>query len=202
MSRPLKHHAGFSIVELAIVIAALAILVSVLTPVVLAVTDQTARSRAERDAATLRDALVQLLHDTGAIRVRTAGEEGQVVYLLVSDGDVPTLGGGDAAWARPRTGNGVVDLLERHLVSNSPAGDPKNRWNLPSSPRVAGWRGAYLTGPIDADPWGGRYAVNVGFFGTHSNVVVLSAGPNRAVDSPYGQGGFRALGDDIAVLVQ
>ena len=91
MSRPLKHAAGFTLVELAIVIAALAILVSVLTPVVLAVTDQTARSRAERDAATLRDALVQLLHDTGAIRVRTAGEEGQVVYLLVSDGDVPTL---------------------------------------------------------------------------------------------------------------
>ncbi|MBI1875924.1 MAG: prepilin-type N-terminal cleavage/methylation domain-containing protein [Acidobacteria bacterium] len=201
MSRTVRSR-GFSLVELAIVIAAAAILFSVLTPVVMAVTDQTTRLRAERDAATLRDALLQLLQDTGAIRVRTAGEEGQLVYLLVSDGDTPTLGGGDAGWTRPLTANGVIDLLERHLVSNSPSGDPKPRWNLPSGPRAAGWRGAYLRGPIEADPWGGRYAVNVGFFGTHSDVVVLSAGPNRAVDSPYGESGFRALGDDIAVLVQ
>lgn len=201
MSKTVRGSLGFTIVELAIVIAAVAILVSILTPVVMAVTDQSARLRAERDATTLRDALVQLLRDTGAIRVRTAGEEGLLVYLLVSDGEVPTLGGGDAAWLRPLTGNGVIDLLERHLVSNSPAGDPKNRWNPPPTPRNVGWRGAYLSGPIDGDPWGNRYAVNVGFFSTHSDVVVLSAGPNRAVDSPYGQSGFRVLGDDIAVLV-
>lgn len=193
---------GFSLVEFALVVAAAAILTSVLTPVVLAVTDQTARFRAERDAARLRDALAQLLTDTGALRVRTGGHQGQLVYLLVSGGVTPVLGGGDAAWTRPLSANGVVDLLERHLIANAPAGDPRNAWAVPKAPRSAGWRGAYLAGPIEADPWGNRYAVNVGFFGTHSDVVVLSAGPNGAVDSPYGQSGFRPLVDDIALVVR
>lgn len=198
----MQKRAGFSLVEVTVVVAGVALLMSLLTPVVLAVTDQTTRARAERDAHAVRDALLQMLRDTGAPRIRTAGEDGQLVYLLVSDGLIPAGGGGDPAWIRPLTANGVVDYVERHLITNAPAGDARNRWSLPASPNGAGWRGAYLTGPVGSDPWGNRYAVNVGFLGAHADVVVLSAGPNGTVESPHGESGFRALGDDLAIVVK
>lgn len=193
---------GLTLVELVIVLAAVGILVSVLAPVVMAVGSQAAYVRAERDEAAIRDAMLRLLSDTGVVKIRTAGQAGLPVQLLVSDGDIPALNGGDAGWTRPLADTGVVDRLDHHLLVNQPAGRPEHAWARPRLPYSPGWRGAYLTGPAGSDPWGSRYAVNVGFLGTRDDVVVLSAGPNRAVDSPFQQRALAPLHDDLALLVR
>jgi len=69
-----------------------------------------------------------------------------------------------------------------------------------------------MTAPIDPDPWGNRYAVNVGFLdpvansanataatinGYEEDVVVLSAGPDEEVDTEWAVDGLTPGDDDI-----
>ena len=65
------------------------------------------------------------------------------------------------------------------------------------------WRGPYMNGPIDADPWGNRYAINAewGVSPTNNDTVVYSAGPDEQVDSAYAADGLTAVDDDLVVLV-
>jgi len=72
------------------------------------------------------------------------------------------------------------------------------------------WRGPYLDG-VRPDPWGNRYMANVLWltmpqFGDSSGfmrpVIVLSAGPDEEIDTPFESvGGFMLGDDDIAYPV-
>jgi type II secretory pathway pseudopilin PulG len=143
--------------------------------------------------------------------------------LLVGDGDIPDLGaGGDAVWLA-MINNKTVDFLERHLVTNNPGGRWENRYRTPGDMvqdsssaynifarntysgfnAEFAWRGAYLTAPIDPDPWGNRYAVNVMFFMAESvnDVAVLSSGPDKAVSTAFAWDGLAPNGDDIIYVI-
>jgi hypothetical protein len=145
------------------------------------------------------------------------------VNMLVSDGDIPELrAGGDAAWLAV-VNDKTVDFLERHLVTNNPGGQYENRYRTPvdmiqdagatynifARNNYSGlnaefsWRGAYMTAPIDPDPWGNRYAVNCIFLMMDSvnDVVVLSAGPDEAVSSLFARDGIHPADDDIIYVV-
>lgn len=197
---------GFSIVEAVTVLSVSAILAMALAPVAKTVTDRARLQRANDDGEAIRDAILQLLNDTGKNQIMTQGEKGVVVNLLVSDGDIPreVSGTGDPQWqAVVDNATGLVDFLERHLVTNNPGGNPANAWSVPGGIGGGGWRGAYLTAPIDPDPWGNRYAVNVKFLGAPKpDVVVLSAGPNEIIDTAFAVDGLVAGDDDIVVLVE
>ena len=127
---------------------------------------------------------------------------GTGVDLLVSDGDIPreVSGTGSPSWQPPvDNATGLVDFLERHLVTNDPRGNAANAYNPAGAPA---WRGAYLNSPIDPDPWGNRYAVNTEFLtGGNEDVVVFSAGPDEEIDSLYSGNGLTAGDDDLFVLV-
>ena len=61
-------------------------------------------------------------------RRRTAGT---LVEILVSDGDIPrqVSGTGSAEWQRPVDNvGGLVDFLERHIVTNNPRGNAANAY--------------------------------------------------------------------------
>jgi type II secretory pathway pseudopilin PulG len=165
------------------------------------------------------------------------------VNLLVSDGDVPALSGALAAetfWTGAVNG-GAIDTLSNHLIENSPAEAGGARYRNPSDITVAtpggnnidfsrssssgfnapyAWRGSYLRGPVDPDPWGNRYAVNVAFldpsataavagitagFGTADyprlDVFVLSAGPDEEIDTRSAQDGAVPGDDDVIEVV-
>ncbi len=128
---------------------------------------------------------------------------GTEVQLLVTDGDTPRelLGSGSNLWQRSVDNTtGVVDFLERHLVTNNPRGDSANDYPTNGGNR---WRGAYLTAPIDPDPWGNRYAVNSDYLDSNGNdVVVLSAGRNEVIETAWGANPLAAGGDDLIQLVQ
>ena len=69
------------------------------------------------------------------------------------------------------------------------------------------WRGPYMDA-VRPDPWGNRYMANVAWFtvpqggdsvGFIRPIVVLSAGPDEEIDTPFGSvGGFVLGNDDIA----
>lgn len=141
--------------------------------------------------------------DTGCRRYTTNGSclpAAPVVSLVVTDGDMPDAcvaaagcGGGAASWNRLVNG-GIVDYLERHLVTNNMTG---GSYALPA------WKGAYLNAPIDPDPWGNRYMLNVQSMNTANSVWVLSAGPDEMVNTIFlGVWPIAAGGDDVITRVE
>jgi type II secretory pathway pseudopilin PulG len=203
---------GFSLIEATIVLAAAAIVAGTLAPVGKTVTDRARMIRAGEDEAAIRDALRTFLWDVKHLnrQIKIEGKnhnKGDVLELLVSDGDIPreTSLAGDAAWQEPVSPDGVVDFLERYLATNDPAGDAANAWRPPHNfnGHGKGWRGAYISAPVQPDPWGNRYAVNMGFLGHKAkpSVVVFSAGPDEVIETSYAARGLTAGGDDIVTLV-
>lgn len=154
---------------------------------------------------------------------------GNRVDLLVSDGDIPEAHD-TTPWVKP-VNYGQADFLEYHLVTNRPGANHGNAYRTPTDlvsgaatydPMFAryesggfnsefAWRGPYMTAPIDPDPWGNRYAVNVKFLdpradtqgnsapwnGFEEDVVILSAGPDEEIDSCYDKDGLTPGDDDI-----
>ena len=167
------------------------------------------------------------------------------VNLLVSDGDIPVyqtaLGATESFWTQV-VNLTTVDTLANHLTQNTPAGDEFVGYRNPNDIAIAGtgstldflrlessgfnapfaWRGAYLRAPVDPDPWGNRYAVNVAFLdpaptGALANVstafqadagayprldvFVLSAGADEEIDTLSAQDGAVPGDDDFIFMV-
>jgi type II secretory pathway pseudopilin PulG len=162
------------------------------------------------------------------------------VDLLVSDGDIPTSA--ELFWIQPVNG-AAVDTLSNHLIENMPGELIGNRYrNGPDVTVVSpggnnidfakatssgfnapySWRGPYLRGPVDPDPWGNRYAVNVAFLDPSPtaaitsgitagfsaaadyprlDVFVLSAGPDEEIDTNSAQDGALPGDDDVIFIV-
>ena len=109
--------------------------------------------------------------------------------------------------------------MDNQFVTNS-AGYASPSFTAGGGPRAGiGWRGAYLDGPIDVDPWGYAYQASTVFLvtasdaadgtgagqkrgGWTSDVVVLSAGSNGVVQTPFGSSNTIAVGDDVISVVQ
>jgi len=195
--------AGLSLVEIVIVLSVMTTVTGVLAPAGLSLVAQARELQVERDCASLRDAVIKLLLDSNQTSIRLQQGRGPRVDLLVSAGSPPDSDTADQArWLRTQDSLGTVDLIDHYLVENTPAGHPANAWPTPTSLESGGWRGAYLRAVPATDPWGHRYAVNVRYLGTRSDVLVLSAGPNGIVETPYEGRGLLAAGDDHAVLVR
>jgi type II secretory pathway pseudopilin PulG len=169
--------------------------------------------------------------------------DGNRVNLLVSDGDIPTLTAALAAetlWTATVNGT-TIDTLSNHLIENAPGEVGGSRYRNPTDITIPfpggnnidfargessgynaphAWRGAYLRGPVRADPWGNRYAVNVAFmdpspsaaisgitsgFGPidypRLDVFVLSAGGDKEIDTLSGQDGAVPGDDDFIFIV-
>jgi type II secretory pathway pseudopilin PulG len=117
------------------------------------------------------------------------------------------------------------DTMDNQFVKNTPSGAGANLYAVPTfaaggGPRPAlGWRGPYINGPIDQDPWGYMYQASTVFLGVASDaaagtgtgqkqggwtsdVVVLSPGGNGTVQTAFGSSSTTGVGDDIVYVVQ
>ena len=155
---------------------------------------------------------------------------GNRVDMLVTQGQTPSLdpgavrpGAGVTDWDDPAN-NAAIQLLDAYLVTNTPSNVAANAYRTAASmtantefdPDLGAmfnaehaWRGAYLPGPIAADPWGNRYAVNVEFlerplgagpFGNVNDVFVLSAGSDGRIDTRFAVDGVTG-GNDVIFVV-
>ncbi|MEX2270378.1 MAG: hypothetical protein WD690_02835 [Vicinamibacterales bacterium] len=248
MKRSLGSQRGVSLVEVTIILAVVAMLASILAPSVNGYVDQARQARARQDTQVIAEAILDFVADNaehqflitasgGGMVPPTRGDTNRV-NLLVSDGDIPTTSTAltETFWTQAVNG-GTVDTLSNHVIVNDPGyRNPTNittttpggtnidfaraessGFNAPYS-----WRGAYLRGPVRADPWGNRYAVNVAFmdpspvdaFGAgiittgflvadyaRLDVFVLSAGGDKEIDTKSAQDGAVPGDDDFIFLV-
>lgn len=206
MRQMLARHAGMSVVEASVILTVLSLLTSAIAPVVRHTSDQARLARATSDLVGLHRAVEDFAESTGFTKFTADGRpDGPRVDLLVGAGERPD---------RPRApewslegGDGRVDLLDHHLIRNTPGGDVRHAYRAPSSPTSLGWRGAYLVGSVSPDPWGGRYMVNVRFMVQDEarapgyDVFVYSAGPDGRGDTPFAIDGAVPSGDDLLLVV-
>jgi prepilin-type N-terminal cleavage/methylation domain-containing protein len=192
---------GFTLIEVIVAIAVVAILAGIITPSVIKHLDDSKRARAQNDCLVIGSAIASFYKDTGRMPTLTLTA---ATAMLVSEGNLPASGQGATTngW-RTATTAANVDLFINHLAQNNPKGLTATVYPDPASApgNEFVWRGPYQTS-FPADPWGNRYAVNLG---TNSNAVwVLSAGPDGKIDTPFAppQAAAGATitteGDDIA----
>jgi type II secretory pathway pseudopilin PulG len=164
----------------------------------------------------------------GAATAPPSHAAGNRVDLLVGSGAVPTVtvarSTAGADWD-DAVDNAAVQRLEYFLVQNTPSNVAANAYRTASSMSVAtefdpdsgasfnseyAWRGSYLPRPVGPDPWGTRYAVNVEFLaralgagpsGNVNDVFVISAGPDRVVDTRFDLDGATPGNSDLIYVV-
>ncbi|MBI1875925.1 MAG: hypothetical protein HYS05_18835 [Acidobacteria bacterium] len=198
-----------SAVEATLVLMVVSLVTGTLAPVVRQTTDEARLARATTDLASIRTAIEEFAESTTLVKFTTNGRaDGPRVDLLVGAGDIPVVESAIAAdWARRTELDGRVDTIDNHLLLNAPRGSAVFGYERPAAPSGLGWRGAYLSGGVDTDPWGHRYMVNVKFMvataGAQpgSDVFVYSAGPDGRVETPFAIDGAVASGDDLLLLV-
>ena len=201
--RALSADHGMSLIEVAIILAATLAIAGALSPSISATVRNAQTAAATTVMGQIQTQVLAALADMNYSAFTSDGQKsGPMVNLLVSDGDTPreVSALGDAAW-QSAVDDTTVDFLERHLVTNMPGGSALNAY-VPGGANA--WRGAYLTAPVDPDPWGNRYMVNVQYLGAGSanDVVVYSAGPDEQIDTAFTADPLSAGGDDLITLVE
>ena len=190
---------GFTLIELAVVLAIIAVLAGVLTPLVTGYLDQARVSRAQADLRTIADAVKLYQRDTGRYPIyNSAGYP-----TTVSDGTKNIFAGpGDAPGETVVWGLGAATAtttLEAWVNGNFSGVATGNTF-----PK-AGFRGPYISN-IEADPWGNQYLLNAANLNNATyHAFVVSAGPNGVLDTAKNQSATGALSigvDDIVSVIQ
>ena len=195
--------AGFTLVEVVIVLAVIAILSAVLMPMIAKNIESARMARASADTATIAKAIVAFFQDLGQWPVYRGGT---AHYLLFSAQDadnngVPDLGSIPPGWntaGRPLS-------LHFELIANGNARTPG-----PSPDGLPVWNGPYLT-QMDVDPWGTPYLVNARWLTdtatANGGVYVISAGPQYGGNPVQVEMAFDGLpdpssGNDISFRIK
>jgi prepilin-type N-terminal cleavage/methylation domain-containing protein len=210
----MKANKGFTLLEVAVVLAVIAILAAILTPIVTSYIDQARVTRASNDVKKIAEAINLFKRDTGtypgyniaseaaagsALSYGTNGLSGCLltgssVTGTVNSSGVASLG----AWSCANAG-----LLETYLNLNSLGFTAADN----SVGGKTSFRGPYLDGLSGSDPWGNRYAVNSSNFSASATswAYAVSAGPDGVIDTnqnPPKTSIFAATDDDIVALIK
>ena len=190
---------GFTLMEMAIVLAIISILAAILTPVVLNYVDQARIVRATADVKTIADAIRLYQRDTARFPIYAnstqAGLDQPAAPALAGPGDVnsPPLTG---SWSSFSTTTNLVLSLNQNLLG------------LPTSAQVGkvAYRGPYI-GALDSDPWNNRYIVTATNLKNSSTTwaFVVSAGPNGILDTNPSQSNttiFTVGVDDLVAIIK
>ena len=191
---------GFTLIELAVVLAIIAVLAAVLTPMVTGYLDQARVARAQADTRTIADSIKLYQRDTGRWPV------------YATSGDYPsTIGGGKSliggsTGSNPQNGNATWGVSTIVASSSLEVYINGNLTGLSANafPK-AGFRGPYI-GSLDSDPWGNRYVLTaLDLAGSTNHGYVISAGPNGVMDTTMDQpatGQFIVGSDDVVSVIK
>ena len=200
-----KTNKGFTLIELAVFLAIIAVLAAILTPLVTSYIDQARTTRAVADVRAIAQAYALHIRDTGEFPIfanATAADTGTTAfqeYFTTDTSAEPALAGGISGWTN-YTAVGTSGSVDKYLNTNILVLPTNN----PGSGRVA-FRGPYLDLSDTLDPWGNAYivtalnlvdaALNAGF--------VMSAGPNGLINTADNQTGtLTAENDDIVSRIR
>ena len=142
-----RRQAGFTLVEVSIILMVLTVLSSILLPGIAGYLRDARLARARADLEAIAKAILRFLDDTGEGAFRRLGNSNRatgfgevedpadpepfwLVQMLVSDGDTPDGDSDTRAWERPVDGQ-IVDTLANHLVQNTPGNARAARYRTP-----------------------------------------------------------------------
>ncbi len=181
----MKNQKAFTLMEVMIVVAMLAVLAAILSPIVIHQMDKADITAARSGVNAIIKAIENFRSDTKEYPDRQNSSTPDYYYYLYTDGDGPDFDG--AAWGDHH------DNLKNHLILNSSGysvWDPANQ---------IGWHGPYLDSGNSADPWGNCYLSEVWAFWKASGDTVyawvLSAGPDGKIQTDDANSEIQ--GDDI-----
>jgi len=201
--------AGFTLIEIVIVLAVIAVLVAIITPLIGGYLEDTKITRAQSDCKVLAQSILNFNEDTAVFPIYSFSSgstdplknDNAIIDVLYTKGNKARTSGTETEdWL---TGN--RDHLRNHLEKGvTPLGG-----SYPTTPRTFAWRGPYQTNFMP-DPWNNKYYVNATHLkpGSANNAVwVLSAGPNGVIETSFTQSATGATtptlgGDDIGYRIK
>lgn len=210
-----------SLLETVLVVAIVAVLSSVALVSGIDNLEQARFSRATADTEQIGIAVHTFMQDNGfapAFKSGAGRDPNDAFLVLESTGDEPAV---EESFHWPSDA-AARDLLENQLIKNRPDGTaaPYPRVGEISWNRHKGWNGPYLGKIPSSDPWNDKYLVNIQMImpqgvqkaapeltveaGRHAAVFVISAGPNRKLETRFDQvsDAFASSGDDIVFRIQ
>jgi type II secretory pathway pseudopilin PulG len=195
------------LLEVAVVLAVIAILAAILTPIVTSYIDQSRVTRASADVKSIATAYLLHRRDTGFFPVFKPGDQvagNPSVNCQVSGGTaaLPT-GTNNASWAANCGVASAIGQIANYLNLNT--------LGLSTSATGSGtaYRGPYLDGLAATDPWSQPYVVNSIALGANDQTswaFAISGGPNGGLDSSANQlkanGNLVTSGDDLTSIIR
>jgi len=183
-----KKKRGFTLIEVVVVLAVVAILAAILTPSIVKSINDSKIARANNETQVIGAAMASFYKDLGRWPTKDGTTTtGNVLYVLYSAGNPMT---GVTNWiSTSGTWAAQKDTFDNHLARNTPRGAtvPANQYPVTGKFK---WNGPYMT-EVTADPWGTHYSCNVISLWlnnwTNYAVYVLSAGPDMSVTTPIQQ---------------
>jgi len=192
-----KEKKGFTLLEIIIVVAMLAVLAAIITPVVIHEMDKADITAALAGVNAIIKATENFRSDTKEYPdSRNHNTDPDYFYYLYSSGNGPVFDGSN--WGNQ------FDGIINHLILNNSDGDSSYGetnddypgWN---SQTLIGWHGPYLDSANSPDPWGNCYLAGVhAFWKTSAGIVyawMLSSGPDGKVQTDDSDNEIQ--GDDI-----
>lgn len=186
----MRGNRGFTLIEVIVVAAIIAILAGILVPMIFNQIDEAKVTRATAECKTISTAIMAFRKDTGKWPLYFPDDCANTYLTLASEGTDPVNASGD--WQ--------ISVNETTLAIqlNLPVVDPliacyKNSTALNYLPQTP------------ADPWGNKYIVNVVNFANSNPVWIISAGPNGTLETSVNSQNLNDLvagGDDIGVRVK
>lgn len=169
-----------SILQTTVTIGCMAVVASVSAPVVNRYMRQAKTLRAMREVHVLGSAMALFMADMRLTNRVPPAPGGGRLKLLVGEGSVPEPASSAARpWALTYEDPGVASF-DDYLLNNT-VGFKERK----GKPGGAAWDGPYANVRTPEDPWGNRYACNIGAIAEGYVPVILSAGPDGAVALPF-----------------
>ncbi len=167
----MKGNRGFTLIEVIVVAAIIAILAGILVPMIFNQIDESKKTRAQGDCKTISTAVMMFRKETGKWPYYTPGDCTQTYATIQGGGSIAPLDNTIGTW-----GMNLNDI-SLGLILNLASIQPPIAQTCYDNKA-----GNYLPG-VSADPWGNQYIVNAANFAGTNAVWVISAGPNGCLDT-------------------